>query len=81
MAYGNKLLRVTKEAEYILEYERGRFVPFKQAPFRKFYSDEERAAFFDTATAVGELFPNPYIARAKRLTPSSSATPEQKKSD
>lgn len=30
MAYGNKLNRVVKEAEYILEYERGRFVPFRQ---------------------------------------------------
>jgi len=30
MAYGNKLSRVVKEAEYILEYERGRFVPFRQ---------------------------------------------------
>jgi len=30
MAYGNKLNRVVKEAEYILENEKGRFVPFKQ---------------------------------------------------
>jgi len=30
MAYGNKLQRVSKEAEYILDQERARFVPFKQ---------------------------------------------------
>ena len=30
MAYGNKLQRVCKEAEYILDNERPRFVPFKQ---------------------------------------------------
>jgi hypothetical protein len=30
MAYGNKLGRVVKEAEYILDNERARFVPFKQ---------------------------------------------------
>ena len=78
MAYGNKLLRVTKEAEYILEHERGRFVPFKQAPFSKFYSAEERAQFFDTATAVGELFPNRYIARNGLPPPSK---PEEKKGD
>lgn len=58
MAYGNKLQRVNKEAEYILEYERGRFVPFRQAPFSKFYTDDEKAAIFDSSTAVGELFPN-----------------------
>ena len=36
MAYGNKMLRVAKEAEYMLDNERGRFVPFRQAPFSKF---------------------------------------------
>ena len=30
MAYGNKLGRVCKEAEYLLDNERARFVPFKQ---------------------------------------------------
>jgi hypothetical protein len=63
MAYGNKLARVSKEAEYILEYERGRFVPFRQAPFSKFYSEEERASLYKPATAVGELFPNYWWAR------------------
>lgn len=77
MAYGNKLLRVTKEAEYILENERGRLVPFKQAPFAKFYTANERAAWYDTATAVGELFPNRFIARG-RLPP---VKPEEKKAD
>lgn len=56
MAYGNKLARVTKEAEYIMEYERSRFVPAKQAPFSKFYNDEERR-WFEESTRVSELYP------------------------
>lgn len=63
MAYGNKLQRVTLEAEYILDNERARFVPPKQAPFRQFYTDEEKAASLDQATAVGELFPSSMCAR------------------
>ena len=98
MAYGNKMMRIVREAEYILDNERGRFVPFRQvscnvvvlhvvafhcailvrascdlhkhpnivttqAPFHKFYSKEDKASFYDTATAVGELFPNRFIAR------------------
>ena len=57
MAYGNKLARVTKEVEYIMEYERSRFVPAKQAPFSKFYDDEERR-LFEESTRVSELYPN-----------------------
>jgi len=34
-----------------------------QAPFHKFYTDEEKATYYDTANAVGELFPNQFIAR------------------
>lgn len=30
LAYGNKMMRVVKEAEHILEHERGRLVPFRQ---------------------------------------------------
>ena len=41
MAYGNKLARVNKEASYLLEHERARFVPFPQAPFARFYSKNE----------------------------------------
>jgi Uncharacterised conserved protein (DUF2368) len=67
MAYGNKLARVNKEAEYILENERGRFVPFRQAPFSKFYTDDERASLYEPATAVGELFPNTLWARRRML--------------
>jgi len=58
MAYGNKMARVTKEAEYILDNERGRFYPVPRAPFAKFYTEEERGAMFGPATAVGDLFPN-----------------------
>ena len=62
MAYGNKLNRVVREAEYILDHEKGRFVPFHQAPFAKFYTDEERAAY--PATAVGDLYPSKLVARS-----------------
>lgn len=67
LAYGNKLARVCKEAEYILDNERGRFVPFKQAAFAKFYTPEEKAAIFDSATAVGDLFPNNLFAHSVPL--------------
>eukprot|EP00934_Nitzschia_sp_Nitz4_P000451 Nitzschia sp. Nitz4//scaffold3_size479765//321619//322098//NITZ4_000132-RA/size479765-processed-gene-1.472-mRNA-1//1//CDS//3329550854//451//frame0 len=63
MAYGNKLARVNKEAAWILEHERARFVPFPQAPFARFYSEEERAVFYDPATAVGDLAPFSTITR------------------
>ena len=63
MAYGNKLQRVTREAEYIMVNERARFVPLEQAPFAKFYSDEEKAAMLDQATAVGDLWPSSMISR------------------
>ena len=64
MAYGNKLARVNKEAAYILEQERYRFVPFPQAPFARFYSDDERAKFYDKATAVGDLAPFSLVSRS-----------------
>lgn len=64
MAYGNKLARVNKEAEYILEHERARFVPFPQAPFARFYSAEERAILYDKASAVGELVPSRFLSRS-----------------
>ena len=64
MAYGNKLARVNKEAEYILKHERARFVPFPQAPFARFYTPEERSVFYDRATAVGDLAPFCTISRS-----------------
>jgi hypothetical protein len=64
MAYGNKLARVNKEAAYILEHERARFVPFPQAPFARFYSAEERAMLYDKATAVGDLAPFSLLSRS-----------------
>ena len=69
LAYGNKLLRVAKEAEQIMENERGRLVPFKQAPFAKFYTDAEKAALWDDSTAVGDLFPNSVYAPRQELPP------------
>lgn len=41
-AYGTKQARITKEAEYILEHERHRFVPVVQAPQYYHYTKEER---------------------------------------
>jgi hypothetical protein len=72
MAYGNKLNRAVKEAEYILEFERSRLVPFHQASFHKFYADKEKSEYYEHSTAVGDLFPNNMFAR-----PSSSK--EEKK--
>ncbi|CAB9526545.1 expressed unknown protein [Seminavis robusta] len=63
MAYGNKMARVCREAEYILENEKPRFVPFKQAPFARFYSDDDKSVFFDQATPVGDLFPSNLYSR------------------
>jgi len=56
-AYGNKMLRVVRETEHLLEHERGRFCPPKQAPFRGVYSEDE-AADLGAATPVGELWPS-----------------------
>ena len=64
MAYGNKFARVNKEAEFILNHERARFVPFPQAPFAKFYTAEERSVLYDPATAVGDMPPFGAITRA-----------------
>lgn len=69
LAYGNKLLRVAKEAESILDRERGRLVPFKQAPFAKFYTDAEKGALWEDSTPVGDLFPNSFYAPRRDLPP------------
>jgi Uncharacterised conserved protein (DUF2368) len=68
MAYGNKLARVNKEAAYLLEHERARFVPFPQAPFARFYSADERAILYDKATASGDLAPFSIICRSYTAT-------------
>jgi len=39
-AYGTKMQRVVKEAEWIMANEKYRFVPPKQAPFHKHYNQE-----------------------------------------
>jgi Uncharacterised conserved protein (DUF2368) len=67
LAYGNKLQRVCREAEYILDNEKERFVPFPQAPFARFYTAEQKAAMYDKATPVGELWPSSMVARPKSL--------------
>ena len=64
MAYGNKLARVSKEAEHILDNERARLVPLKQAPLARFYSAEEKALMFDQATSAGLLFPSSLFSRS-----------------
>lgn len=73
MAYGTKLIRVVKEAEHILEHERGRLVPFKQAAFFKFYDEQEKAPYYHTVPPVGHVFPNPYLFQMQRRMPSSSS--------
>jgi len=55
MAYGNKLQRIVREAEYILDHESGRMVPPHQASFWKFYSEQQREQY--PAPAVGETWP------------------------
>ena len=64
MAYGNKLARVSKEAEHIIENERARLVPMKQAPVSRFYTMEEKAEMFDQATAAGLLWPSNMVSRS-----------------
>ena len=64
LAYGNKLARVSKEAEHILDNERARLVPLKQAPVARFYSSEEKAQMFDPATSAGLLFPSSLFSRS-----------------
>mmetsp|Transcript_14822 Transcript_14822/g.18833 ORF Transcript_14822/g.18833 Transcript_14822/m.18833 type:complete len:186 (-) Transcript_14822:687-1244(-) len=64
MAYGNKLARVAKEAEHILEYERERLVPMKQAPVSRFYTQDEKALFFDKATPAAMVWPSSMFSRS-----------------
>merc|ERR1711934_144114 len=56
-AYGNKMVRVRKEAEHLIANERHLFVPPRQAPFIGCYSDEERA-LKEEVSAVGCLWPS-----------------------
>ena len=58
MAYGNKLARVNKEAQHILQNERERLVPFPQASFSKFYSINEYDVYYNPSTSVGDIFPS-----------------------
>jgi hypothetical protein len=66
LAYGNKMLRVAREAEYILSNEQDRFVPFPQvrvvlmiSVVRSFEATSHRASYFRP------LFPS-FIPRNKR---------------
>ena len=58
MAYGNKMARVLGEAESIMEHERYRLVPPKQAPFRRVYDDTPEAdhPWSTQATPVGSFW-------------------------
>mmetsp|Transcript_13903 Transcript_13903/g.32383 ORF Transcript_13903/g.32383 Transcript_13903/m.32383 type:complete len:184 (+) Transcript_13903:139-690(+) len=78
LAYGNKLLRVAKEAEHILDHERGRLIPLRQAPFAKFYTDAEKGALWMDSTAVGDLFPSSLYAPRQELPPPASSTSDDK---
>lgn len=64
MAYGNKLARVSKEAEHIIKHERARLVPMEQAPVSRFYGLDEKAAMFDGATAAGLVWPSKVFSRS-----------------
>lgn len=66
LAYGNKLNRVVKEAEYIMDNEKSRFIPPTQAPFYKFYQGLDVDAWHESATPVGELFPSSLVARSSK---------------
>ena len=57
LAYGNKLCRIVKEAEHIMDHERGRLIPPHQAPFSALYGADERSAASD-AGAVGSYWPS-----------------------
>uniref|UniRef100_A0A7S3PS65 Plasminogen receptor (KT) n=1 Tax=Aplanochytrium stocchinoi TaxID=215587 RepID=A0A7S3PS65_9STRA len=57
MAYGTKLQRVIREAEYILEHERERLVPPRQVPFYSLY-EEEAAAQDPSVKRVGSYWPS-----------------------
>jgi len=64
-AYHNKLRRVTQEAEHILEHERFRFIPPKQAPFSGLYEEEAKnltGTPFHGAGRVGSYWPEPIRA-------------------
>lgn len=76
-AYGNKLARVSKEAEHIMENERSRLVPMKQAPVARFYSEDEKKDMFDSATAVGRLWPSSLFSRS--FVPSAVDSDKTKK--
>jgi hypothetical protein len=58
--------QVVKEAEHILEHERERLVPPKQAPFRSLYAEAEVQSHDTRASAVGTYWPSFLpISRAK----------------
>merc|ERR1711865_311863 len=57
MAYGTKLVRVTREVEHILENESHRLVAPRQIAFYEKFKEEDRRAYPDT-TAVGTHWPS-----------------------
>lgn len=56
-AYGSKLQRVVAEAEYIMDHEKHRMVPPKQALFHKFYEESELDKIKNVG-AVGTYVPS-----------------------
>lgn len=63
-AYGTKMTRIVKEAEYIMDHERYRFVPPRKAPFNHVYDDERQQSSDRLAASsrVGEWWPSPITA-------------------
>lgn len=59
LAYGSKLTRVVKEAEYIMDNERWRLIPPENSPFHKMYEDEINSDHpFVESQAVSTYWPN-----------------------
>lgn len=60
-AYGTKMTRIVKEAEYIMDHERYRFVPPEQAPFSYVYDEERRKSeeTLGASSRVGKWWPSP----------------------
>mmetsp|Transcript_6137 Transcript_6137/g.15688 ORF Transcript_6137/g.15688 Transcript_6137/m.15688 type:complete len:164 (-) Transcript_6137:1663-2154(-) len=70
LAYGNKLLRVQREAERIIKEERAFFVPPDQAPFAYLY-EPEKSLVSDIST-VSALWP-PFLPWSSAVVAATSS--------
>mmetsp|Transcript_11425 Transcript_11425/g.11824 ORF Transcript_11425/g.11824 Transcript_11425/m.11824 type:complete len:164 (+) Transcript_11425:68-559(+) len=59
LAYGNKLNRIVKEAEYIMDNERWRLIPPENSPLFKMYDEESKLNHpFPETQAVSTYWPS-----------------------